>query len=798
MDERAAPYLGLKRHLRAEVVPGDATYLISETGVTALQGDCVAEVIPLLDGTRDLSDLLQALSSRIPVQQLGRVLGELMRDGLIRYHPDPATDTSTGDTASGQDDRRAAEAYWDLAGLDGSAALRAQSAVHVEIVCVGAVSGRDLVAALRSDGLAVVEHPVGSLPIGSTAAPATAPMATDAVEQTSPSPTGALLVVLTDDYLRPELAGLDRTLAAAGRSWLLAKVTGSTPTVGPLFSQGNGACWSCLSWRLRANRATDAPVRRALGQDGPVRPPAAHTGVTRGLAAHLVALEVSRMVTGAAPATQSIQSFDSITGNMVRHPVQRRPQCRTCGDPGLMAGRTATPVTIHGVLKTWTGGNGHRAASPAQVLADYGHLVDPVTGVVRELHRDDRAGPGMHCYTAQRNPAARSRDAAELRAGLRALCGGKGTTDLDARVSAICESLERYSGQLQGDELRVRSTMLELADAAVHPNEVLLYDQRQFGTTDASTPMFQQVDDPFDESAEVDWTPLWSLTQRRARYLPTSMLYFDCSPECEVPAPAGARMATADSNGNAAGSCLEDAIVQGFLELVERDAVALWWYNRSSVAGVDLASCGDDWVRSQIRVHRDLQREMWVLDLTADLGIPVMAALSRRVDDGREDITFGFGAHLDPQIAVRRAVTELAQMLPGVVGRQTGDLDFRVDDPEADSWYRYATLANQPYLRADPALAGRRLADFDYRPTTDFAEDVTALVDLAAAHGLEVLVLDQTRPDIALSVVKVVVPGLRSFWSRFAPGRLFDVPVKLGRRPTPTPYAELNPIPIFI
>jgi len=42
---------------------------------------------------------------------------------------------------------------------------------------------------------------------------------------------------------------------------------------------------------------------------------------------------------------------------------------------------------------------------------------------------------------------------------------------------------------------------------------------------------------------------------------------------------------------------------------------------------------------------------------------------------------------------------------------------------------------------------------------------------------MEFLVLDQTRPDIALPVVKVIVPGLRHFWPRFGPGRLYEIPV---------------------
>ena len=68
----------------------------------------------------------------------------------------------------------------------------------------------------------------------------------------------------------------------------------------------------------------------------------------------------------------------------------------------------------------------------------------------------------------------------------------------------------------------------------------------------------------------------------------------------------------------------------------------------------------------------------------------------------------------------------------------------------------------------------------------------------AESRGLELLVLDQTRPDIGLPTAKVIVPGLRHFWARFAPGRLYDVPVGLRLRATALPEEELNPIPMFI
>ena len=69
-----------------------------------------------------------------------------------------------------------------------------------------------------------------------------------------------------------------------------------------------------------------------------------------------------------------------------------------------------------------------------------------------------------------------------------------------------------------------------------------------------------------------------------------------------------------------------------------------------------------------------------------------------------------------------------------------------------------------------------------------------ACVRAAKRQGLDFLVLDQTRPDIEVPVVRVIVPGLRHFYRRFAPGRLYDVPVKLRLRDRPLSEDELNPL----
>jgi oxazoline/thiazoline synthase len=63
--------------------------------------------------------------------------------------------------------------------------------------------------------------------------------------------------------------------------------------------------------------------------------------------------------------------------------------------------------------------------------------------------------------------------------------------------------------------------------------------------------------------------------------------------------------------------------------------------------------------------------------------------------------------------------------------------------------------------------------------------------------GMEVLLLDQTRPSVGVPVVRMVVPGLRSMRPRFAPGRLLDVPVGLGRLSSAPRPDALNPVPLF-
>jgi ribosomal protein S12 methylthiotransferase accessory factor len=490
-----------------------------------------------------------------------------------------------------------------------------------------------------------------------------------------------------------------------------------------------------------------------------------------------------------------MQTFDVVSWKNQSHSVARLPFCTACGC--VHDGGDYTAPKLESRLKSFTNDGGHRVTTPEATLARYGHHVSPITGAVPMLERAEPANADgvMHVYLAGANAARSHRNLANLRSDMRHMCAGKGVTEAQARASGLCEGLERYSGVFRGTEVRRRGVMNEMDGAAIDPRNCLQFSEKQYReriARNATGCRFSFIPAPFKPEASIDWSPVWSLTKNEVRYVPTALAYYD------APLRDDHFFCMACSNGCASGNTFEEAIVQGFLELVERDSVALWWYNRLCRPGVDLNSFGEPYfgkLRGFLNKHG---RDYWAIDLTADLGIPVFASISRRLRATQEQIVMGFGAHLDSKIALLRAVTEMNQMLTSPLLRgEEVETNRSEADPETAQWLMTATTDNQPYLV--PAEGTARAADwFPRQWNDDLMDDIRTCQARAEAAGLEMLVLDQTRPEIGLPVAKVFVPGLRHFWARFAPGRLYDVPVKLGWLARPLSEEELNPIPMFL
>jgi len=722
------------------VLPPDVVCLYSEDRKFFLHGELYCALASAIGkGGKSVRELVHELGQDFPNDKIHEALKRLFDRRYIL----PASRSSAGAVA----------AYWASLGLSPETAERNLQRCRVRIQAIDVQGATELAVALRGLGVRVVKR--------------------------SPD----LTVTVVSDYLERRLAELNRRHLSDRTPWLLVQPSGIFPLVGPVFSPGKSCCWTCLADRMKRNREVRAFLDRGQARCLAVSPLSRHTLGQNGI--QLAAVEIAKAIATdfRTELRDHIVSLDLLGSTIVKHYVAARPQCPTCGRKKLRdPSRAPVPVELGAGSKLVMTSGGYRTVSPGATVARFRKHVSPLTGVVSRLERIEADLPLNTNYYATHNFSVPAATANELRAGLSGGgSAGKGSTAEQGEASALMEAIERYSGIYQGDEIRKTRRFTDFPSGdAILPNDVLLFSDAQLRDWMSTNDPHEGPSTPalFDRSAEIEWSPVWSLRDKRFKHLPTSLLYFFYR---------GPGQIYADSNGCAAGNTIEEAIVQGFLELVERDSYAIWWYNRLRRPQVDLGQFNDSYVRDLQSQLTETGRRLWVLDVTSDLGIPSFVAIMHWMHNSQENIEFGSGAHFDTRIALLRALTELNQFLSiGLMGGRTGEkssLDgstpLRIQD------HPFLTPSNDPAIQ--PSF-GSKVGRLNSR------EQVTACVRLAKRKGLDFLVLNQTRPDIDVPVVRVIVPGMRHFYRRLAPGRLYDVPVKLGLRDRRLPEDEVNPL----
>lgn len=747
-----------KACFRVVPVDGCGALLLAEDSAHLLSGAIYATVVPLIDGVRSIDDIVDAADGALDPAVVRYALLRLESAGyLIESQPEIGPEVS---------------AFWDGLGCDADTALSGLRAASVRVFSVGSGTSHRFIEALSQFGVTASAH-----------------------SGENGSSHSDLDIVLTDDYLAEALLSFDAQARAAQRRWLLVRPAGMEIWIGPLFKPGRTGCLHCLRHKLQRHRQAHCFASRHDPERGTATPlPAAPA--TMEIACQLAAVEVTKALAGVEPdLTGTMLSFDLRERSANVHTLIKRPTCAACGDASI---KPAAPLNLQQSQKVvFSADGGYRTISPEETLTRYGHLVSPIAGIAPGLTptlSDKGVGDVYHAGSATWRISDKT--PGKLK-GLYASNAGKGITPAQAKASGLAEAIERYSAEIQETDLKIPGSFREMGADAIHPNDVMHFSDRQYRERDswnATKASRHHVPEPLDPDARINWTPLWSLTHQRHKLLPTQFLYFHRM--------RSEGYSVSDSNGCASGNTLEEAILQGFLELIERDAAAMWWYNRLRCPAIDLSSFGDGWLSNLAARYDEWGRDVVAIDLTNDLGIPVVAGVSHvRNGDPTESLIFGFGCHLDIRIAVKRAMTEMSQLLvtalafEGEVGQFRGAIK---GDDEIGQWLNSATLSSNPYLVPDATAALRTRDDFPSRRLDDIAACIDICRRAVEDKGMEVLVLDQTRADTGMPCVKVVVPGLRHIFARFGPGRLYDVPVTMGLLETPVPEEDLNPVWMFL
>ncbi len=331
-------------------------------------------------------------------------------------------------------------------------------------------------------------------------------------------------------------------------------------------------------------------------------------------------------------------------------------------------------------------------------------------------------------------------------AGYLSVDGGKGFTVPAAMASAAMECFERHAGENTPlDRFAARWTDLD-------PGGRIPLAQLPLSRSSLFSPDLTEewvLADDLVGGGQVA-VPTVMVALERYRHRRSSRLPFAFS-----------------SNGLNSGNTKAEALVGALYEVIERDATTctkLAWEAGAPMRRVDLSTASSPDVGALVATARAVGVEVVVLDCTVDTRVPTFTAYLCDLRNPTIGLYHGYGTHLDPQVAVIRAICEAAQ------GRLVYIAGSR------DDAFGHHRRFRSTFTEATETLLGRP-ATVDLNDVTDdsgrsFEADGRTLLTRLGGIGLDrVLAVDLTHPDIGVDVFRVVVPGLEGYMLEdFTPG----------------------------
>jgi ribosomal protein S12 methylthiotransferase accessory factor len=577
----------------------------------------------------------------------------------------------------------------------------------------------------------------------------------------------------------PDLVAAEEVnrLALAHQAALLPVLPlGDQLVMGPLIRPGFTACFRCFELRW-LGIAESIPIEESFFQHLRQVQPRARPwmlanidriadGVVRTLAQAL------RARGAGAPLTVT----DAVTARARSGPLPAHPACDVCALPAAPPGRPAD------LAEGWAGPGVARPV--ATLLAELERLCHDKVGLVAET-RDLGASPIGFATIVTRFAIPHPEG---LRGRGENFSHGSGPDPTLARLVAIAEGLERYCG-LSARRPDLIAPHREVAACAVSPLALPLYSPAQY-----RQPGFPFR--PFDADRPESWSWAYNVTRGAPTLVPTAITGYGGK---------DGGLLKESSSGVAAHGSRAAALLNGAMELVERDAFMISWLNRLSPPRIELDGVEDATAAACLGYIAAAGYTPVLLDLTTDLAIPVCAALALRTDGDGPALLIGAGAALGPAIAVRKAVVELYSAVHYNVVRQqkapAEPFPFESVRSPTDHSLAYAHPARlevAQFLWASP-----RTVRLDELGGTPGVPSVAEVVERLARQKLELLAVDLTTDDVlptGLRVVRAIIPGLQPLafgpeGLRLGGSRLYQAPVQMGYAARPRSEGELNPHP---
>jgi ribosomal protein S12 methylthiotransferase accessory factor len=370
----------------------------------------------------------------------------------------------------------------------------------------------------------------------------------------------------------------------------------------------------------------------------------------------------------------------------------------------------------------------HRVIAPEKTI-EFNESKLKAIGVTRIADITDLDRIGLPVYTAIR-PTAED--------GAISIYGGKGITKDHAKASAIMEAFERYSAERHDADETVIATMDEIEGDYINPQSLNL--PKDFRKDNLN-------------SMELEWSRVADIITGKDYYVPSNAVFH--------PYNYPLSLFKSNTNGLASGNILEEAILHGIFEVVERDAWSIFELTHKNYAQIDIESIESDVINEALDKFASNGISIKLMDFTADVKIPTIAASAD--DTITKDaglLTLGMGTHLDPEVAILRALTEVAQ------SRATQINGAREDTVRADfareAGYERMKRINRYYFKEEDEKID--LSSIENRSTTSIAQDLEIVKEELISNDIKhILYYDLTRSEVDVSVVRVIIPEMEIY-----------------------------------
>lgn len=352
---------------------------------------------------------------------------------------------------------------------------------------------------------------------------------------------------------------------------------------------------------------------------------------------------------------------------------------------------------------------------------------------------------------------------------------GKGMNEEQAYLSAGFELMERICAEYSGNVEMIQRTYSEVKDLALDLQ------------TRVGEQHYLRNIDSIDADIPVDWVWGWSLVHHKYVLVPASMVYLSRT-------LFQGKFISNSSSGLAAGTTLEDAILQGLLEAVEHDARYIWQAN--PVVTPKLTDLPDS-VKKLTKQMKELGFKLFIRDCTTDLGIYVFKAWLVQEDNPIHYAASGLGASLKPDIALSRAISEAKQSWPSE--KQQAPKHYASKNNTDLFSYNTATLFMHYQDNVTDLLADGTEVSYASLPdlsSGDISRDILEIQSrlIKQVPNSDLIVVNLTKEEFGIPVVRVITSGLQNPsqpLQNFPQNRLFEQPIKLGFRDKPLSFKEL-------